>query len=193
MEKKKESILSTVNLVVRLLCLLAVVYFVARCIDAGSEDDIAIEDTPVVIESIKPIGELYAFTAITEDYAIDNVEKIGWFTRSNYKAVQTLRMQVSYVMDLDSVEYVRQEHSDTVVVRLPKLRYIQSAQGGNLLCEVEVPATQFDAASAIRVVEEKIRSKYDTQANRDKALQHAREALTTFIVQCGLTPKFEDK
>lgn len=191
MEVKRESLFQNLNMLARLLCLLAVAYFAVRCIDSCSEEEeIAIEDTPVVIESIKPIGELYAYTAITEDFSIDNVEKVGFFRKSYYKAVQTLRMQVSYVLSLDSVGYQRLPGSDTVVVSLPPLRYQQSPQGGRLLCEVEM--ADYDAASAIQVVEQKIRSKYDTPENREKALQHVREVLATFVVQCGLIPKFEE-
>ena len=71
------------------------------------------------------------------------------------------------------------------------MRYIQSAQGGNLLCEVEVPG--YDASRAISVVEQKIRSKYDSPINREKAMNRVREVLSTFIAQCGLVPKFEEK
>ena len=179
MEKNKASILQTVNLLARLICLLAIVYFALRWIDScEQQDDITIEDTPVVIESIKPIGELYAY-----------VEKVGFFRKSYYKAVQSLRAQVSYVMELDSVKYQRKAGTDTVVVTLPQLRYVQSSQGGRLLCEVEM--ADYDAASAIAVVEEKIRSKYDRADNREKAMQHAREVLATFVMQCGLKPVFE--
>lgn len=192
MAKSRESVVYTIYQLVKLIALLAVVYFVVRCIDARQQDDdIEIRDTPAVIESIKPIGELYAYTAITEDFAIDNVEKVGFFSRSYYKAVQTLRMQVSYVMDLDSVKYDVKTGTDTVVVRLPKLRYIQSEQGGRLLCEVEVE--DFDASRAISVAEQKIRSKYDTPANYEKAMVHAREVIATFVQQCGLIPVFEEK
>ena len=78
---KKDTQLNLSNLpfttLVKVACLLAVAYFVVRCIDSQDEDDITIQPTPVVIESVKPIGELYAYTAITEDYTIDNVEKVG--------------------------------------------------------------------------------------------------------------------
>lgn len=188
----KESVLQKATAIVKLVCLLALIYFVVRCIDASAEEeDIAIQPTPVVIESIKPIGELYAFTAITEDFSIDQIEKVGFFSRNYYKAVQTLRMQVSFVMNLDSVTYQPIEGTDTVVVRLPQLRYIQSAQGGNLLCEVEV--VNFNASHAISVAEQKIRSKYDTPANRQRAMQHVHEVLTTFVTQCGMIPRFQDK
>ena len=51
----KESLLQKASTIVKIICLLAVVYFVVRCIDSNSEDDdLQIEPTPVVIESIKP-------------------------------------------------------------------------------------------------------------------------------------------
>lgn len=177
--------------VVRLLCLLALVYFVVRWIDANEAEELEVKDTPVVIESIKPIGQLYAYSAITEDFAIDNVEKVGFFSKKYYKAVQTLRMKVSYVLNLDSVEYVRKENSDTVVVKLPELRYTQSSQGGNFLCEVEM--ANYDAAKAISIVEQKVRSKYDSPENRKKAMTNVHNVLSAFVNQCGLTPVFVNK
>lgn len=184
--------MSMLGKVVRVVCLLAALYFILRCVDAGSEDEtITIRDTPVVIERIKPIGQLYAFSAITEDFAIDNVEHVGFFRKSYYKAVQTLRMQISYVIDLDSVEYIQHADSDTITIKLPKLKYIQSAQGGQMLCEVE--EANYNADRLISIVEQKIRSKYDTEDNRNKAMQQVHEVLATFVQQCGLIPKFENK
>lgn len=177
--------------VVKLACLLAIVYFVLRCIDAKDQEDIAVQPTPIEIQEVRPIGELYAYTAITEDFTIDNVEKVGFFTRSYYKAVQMLRMQVSFVMDLDSVDYIRQEQSDTVIVRLPQLRFVQASQGSRFLCEVEVP--DYNATRAIQTVERKIKSHFDTPANRQKAMTHVRDVLSAFVQQFGLVPKFEEK
>ena len=185
------SYITLLSKLVKVACLFAAVYFVVRCIDAQDDEDIQIQPTPIVIENVKPIGELYAYTAITEDFTIDNVEKVGFFSRKYYKAVQTMRMQVSYVLDMDSVEYVPTGQGDTVLVRLPQLRYVQTSQGGRLLCEVEV--ANYDAARAISVVEQKVKSKYDTPANRQKAMANVHEVLTTFVQQCGMTPKFEEK
>ena len=188
-----QNLMGNASSLVKLACLLAAIYFVVRCIDAQQADDeLALQPTPVVINDIKPIGELYAFTAITEDFTIDNVEKVGLFRKSYYKAVQTMRMQVSYVMSLDSVDYQPMGQSgDTIRVRLPHLRYVQTAQGGNFLCEVEV--SNYNAASAISIVEKKIKSKYDTPLNRQKAMTHVREVITAFVNQCGKVPLFEYK
>lgn len=195
MGQLKESALTMVGKLIKLACLLAVLYFVLRCIDDGQNvDDVSVKPTPVVIESIKPIGQLYAFSTVTEDFAIDNVEKTGFFSRSYYKAVQTLRMQVSFVMDLDSVEYVKKDESgDTVIVRLPPLRYVQSAQGSAFICEEEIDKNEFNANRVIGIVEHKIRSKYDTPVNRERAMTRVKEVLTAFVNQCGLVPKFENK
>lgn len=188
-----QSIMKGLTSFVKLACLVAAVYFVVKCIDAQEADDeLALQPTPVVINDIKPIGELYAFTAITEDFTIDNVEKVGLFRKSYYKAVQTMRMQVSYVLSLDSVDYQPLGQSgDTIRVRLPQLRYVQTAQGGNFLCEVEV--SNYNANRAIGIVEKKIKSKYDTPLNRQKAMTHVREVITSFVNQCGKVPLFEYK
>ena len=192
-KSSNQTLMGRMSSIVKLACLLAAIYFVVRCIDAQQADDeLALKPTPVVINDIKPIGELYAFTAITEDFTIDNVEKVGLFRKSYYKAVQTMRMQVSYVMSLDSVDYQPMgQGGDTIRVRLPQLRYVQTAQGGNFLCEVEV--SNYNAASAINIVEKKIRSKYDTPLNRQKAMAHVREVITAFVTQCGKVPLFEYK
>ena len=195
---------------VKLLCLLAAVYFVVRCIDAQENaDDLQIEATAPSLKSIKPIGELYVFSAITEEFTIDNVEKVGFFSRKFYKAVQILRMQVSYVLDMDSVEYIfpenpeagnpntesanRNSGNDTVLIRLPQPRYVQTTQGSRFLCEVEVPAEQHNAEKSLNILEAKVRSKYDTEANRRQAMTHAREVIASFVQQCGLIPVFEEK
>ena len=192
-KSSNQTLMGRMSSIVKLACLLAAIYFVVRCIDAQQADDeLALKPTPVVINDIKPIGELYAFTAITEDFTIDNVEKVGLFRKSYFKAVQTMRMQVSYVMSLDSVDYQPMgQGGDTIRVRLPQLRYVQTAQGGNFLCEVEV--SNYNAASAINIVEKKIRSKYDTPLNRQKAMAHVREVITAFVTQCGKVPLFEYK
>ena len=192
-KSSNQTLMGRMSSIVKLACLLAAIYFVVRCIDAQQADDeLALKPTPVVINDIKPIGELYAFTVITEDFTIDNVEKVGLFRKSYYKAVQTMRMQVSYVMSLDSVDYQPMgQGGDTIRVRLPQLRSVQTAQGGNFLCEVEV--SNYNAASAINIVEKKIRSKYDTPLNRQKAMAHVREVITAFVTQCGKVPLFEYK
>ena len=135
---KLKDIATILKSVVRLMCFFFVVYFVIRCIDNRSDrDEITLVPTPVVIEDVKPIGELYAMTAITEDYDVYFMEDPGIFSNDYPSTIQTLRRQVSFVMDLDSVSYEEIAGTDTVVVRLPKLRFVKAGNGGRLLGGVE--------------------------------------------------------
>ena len=175
-----------------LACLITVLYVYNRCanyFDDGNE--LNLEPTAVTIEDIKPIGELYALTAITEDFEIDVMENAGFLMTTYPKCIQTLRQQVSFVLDLDSVSYQPIEGTDTVVVSLPPLRFIQSSKGGTFLCEIE--RSDFDATRLINMVERNIRKKYATEANYQRAMQNAQQVLDAFVRQVGRIPKFENK
>ena len=187
-----QSIMKGLTSFVKLACLVAAVYFVVKCIDAQEADDeLALLPTPVVINDIKPIGELYALTAITEDFEIDVMENAGFLMTTYPKCIQTLRQQVSFVLDLDSVSYQPIEGTDTVVVSLPPLRFIQSSKGGTFLCEIE--RSDFDATRLINMVERNIRKKYATDANYQRAMQNAQQVLDAFVRQAGRIPKFQNK
>lgn len=190
---KLKDIATILKSVVRLMCFFFVVYFVIRCIDSRSDrDEITLVPTPVVIEDVKPIGELYAMTAITEDYDVYFMEDPGIFSNDYPSTIQTLRMQVSFVMDLDSVSYEEIAGTDTVVVRLPKLRFVKAGNGGRLLGGVE-KADYKAASQRIDIVENKIELKYNTEENYRKAMAHARQVLDSFVRQCGRIPKFVEK
>lgn len=183
-------IASILKSVVRLMIFFFVVYFVVRCIDSRSgREEISLVPTPVVIEDVKPIGELYAMTAITEDYDVYFMEDPGIFSNDYPSTIQTLRMQVSFVMDLDSVRYEEMAGTDTVVVRLPRLRFVKAGNGGQLLGGVE--KADYNAASQrIDIVENKIELKYNTEENYRKAMAYARQVLDSFVRQCGRVPRF---
>ena len=174
-----------------LACLAALLYFVNRCSDFyDSPDDIKIEPTAAVIEDIKPIGELYVLTAITEDFEIDVMEDRGFFITTYPKCIQILRQQVSFVLNLDSVDYVPREGTDTVVVRLPQLTFVQSSKGGQFFCEAE--RSDYDAARLIGLVEHTIKRKYATAQNYERAMANARQILDAFVHQTGRIPVFEN-
>lgn len=187
---KIHDVASILKSVVRLAVFFAAVYFLVRCIDSRSGDEeITLKPTPVVIEDVKPIGELYAMTAITEDYDVYFMEDPGIFSNDYPSTIQTLRMQVSFVMNLDSVRYEEVEGSDTVIVHLPRLRFVKAGNGGQLLGGVE--KADYNAASQrIDIVENKIVLKYNTPENYQKAMEHAKEVLGQFVSQCGRVPKF---
>lgn len=176
---------------VRLACLLTVVYFVTRCIDAGQDDEISLKPTPIVIEEVKPIGELYAYTAITEEYDKYFMEDPGAISalNENIGVILTMRTQVSYVLNLDSVTYETDEASDTVVVRLPRMRFVMDRQKSSLYGGTD-RANNFDASLRYDVIESYIRSHYDTKENYAKALENAKAVLGDFIHRLNKQPKF---
>jgi len=175
-----------------LACLATVLYVFNRCASYFDDgDELKLEPTATTIEDIKPIGELYALTAITEEYEIDVMEDVRLFHTTYPKCIQTLRQQVSFVLDLDSVSYQPIEGTDTVVVSLPHLRFIQSNKGGTFLCESE--RSDFDATRLINMVERNIRKKYATEANYQRAMQNVKQVLEAFVRQAGRIPRFENK
>ena len=106
MKQSRLSAIATIlKYAVKLACLLAVLYFVKRCIDSrDTGDEISLVPTPIVIEDVKPIGQLYAYTAITEEYSKYFMEDPGVISafNENIGVVLTMRAQVNYVMNLDS-------------------------------------------------------------------------------------------
>lgn len=184
------SVASILKSLVKLLSVFVVIYFVVRCIDNNNRnEEITLKPTPIVIERVKPIGELYAMTAITEDYDVYFMEDPGIFSNDYPTTIQTLRMQVSFVMNLDSVRYEEVEGSDTVIVHLPPLHFVKAGNGGELLGGVE--KSHYNAAAQrIDIVENRIELRYNTAENYQKAMTYARQVLDAFVRQCGRIPKF---
>lgn len=173
-------------------CLIVAFYCLHRCASYyDGPRDLPLEPTAAVIEDIKPIGELYVLTAITEDFEIDVMEDRGFFITTYPKCIQILRQQVSFVLNLDSVDYIPREGTDTVVVRMPQLTFVQSNKGGQFICEAE--RSDYDASRLIGMVEHTIKRKYATTQNYEQAMSNARQVLEAFVRQTGRIPVFENK
>ena len=165
-------------------------------------DEITLKDTPTVIEATRPIGVLYLYTTVTEDYAKDAFwgsgigssvlgQNNGLF-KKKHDCVQILRQQVSLTMNLDKVQYRIVENSDTVQVRLPDVEFSQSTLNAWFKSdsESEESAMQFDAKPLIQKVENKIKNRYNTPENRKKAEDKAKETISDFLKQCGKVAVF---
>lgn len=165
-------------------------------------DDITLKDTPTVIEATRPIGVLYLYTTVTEDYVKDAFygsglgssvlgKENGLFKRK-HDCVQMLRQQVSLTMNLDKIRYEPVENTDTVRVFLPEVEFTQSTVGTWFKSdnEDEEGAVQFDAKPLIKRVEQKISNRYNTPENRAKAEAKAKETIADFLKQCGKVAVF---
>ena len=165
-------------------------------------DEITLKDTPTVIESTLPIGILYLYTTVTEDYAKDSfygsgigssiLGKNNGILKKKHDCVQILRQQVSLTMNLDKVQYHIVENSDTVHVCLPDVEFTQSTLNSWFKSdsESEENAVQFDAKPLIQKVEHKIKNRYNTPENRKKAEDKAKETISDFLKQCGKVAVF---
>jgi hypothetical protein len=187
---------------ITVVLLVAAVALISRITHRADADELTLKDTPAVIEATRPIGVLYLYTTVTEDYAKDAfygsgigssvLGKDNGLFKRKHDCVQILRQQVSLTMDLDKVQYHPIEGTDSVQVCLPEVEFTQSTLSSWFKSdsEAEENAVQFDAKPLIQRVENKIKLRYNTPENRSKAEKKAKETITDFLAQCGKVAVF---
>ncbi len=194
---KKIVIYSTI-----VILLVAAVVLISKIAHKADANEITLKDTPTVIEATRPIGILYLYTTVTEDYAKDAfygsgigsslLGKDNGLFKRKHDCVQILRQQVNLTMDMDKVQYQPIEGTDSVKVCLPNVEFTQSTLSSWFKSdsEAEENAVQFDAKPLIQRVERKIENRYNTPENRIKAEEKAKETITDFLKQCGKVAVF---
>lgn len=180
-----------------LTCILAIIILVclavSKCADKdGTDDEVTLQNTPAEIMKVMPKGEMYVATAIIEDYTtMQRTEYHLSLFPEKHSCVQILRQKVSFIVDLDKVEYTPLDNR-TVQVRIPRLEYTASTQESPFISDDEAywKETLVSNYSLKQKVELQIRSKFDTTENRKKATRYAQEAITHILNQLGLEPVF---
>ena len=184
------------------ILLIAGVVLLSKILHKTDADELTLKNTPAVIESTRPIGILYLYTTVTEDYAKDSfygsgigssvLGKDNGILKKKHDCVQILRQQVSLTMDMDKVKYQPKENSDTVFVCLPTVDFTQSTLNAWFKSdsESEESAVQYDAKTLIKRVERKIEARYNTPQNRKKAEAKAKQTISDFLKQCGKVAVF---
>ena len=193
----------TVIIISALLFITAAVCLLYRLHSQKNNGEIQLKETATVIESTRPIGILYLYTTITEDYAKDSfwgsglgssiLGKDNGLLKRKHDCVQILNQQVNLTMDLDKVQYKVMENSDTVLVLLPDVEFSQSTISSWFKSdnENEEGAVQYDAAPLIKRVERRIEARYNTPENRRKAEEKAKSSLSEFLRQYGKNAIFK--
>ena len=186
-----------------IILLVAGVALLSKITHKTDTDEITLKDTPAVIEATRPIGILYLYTTVTEDYVKDAfwgsgvgssvLGKNNGLFKKKHDCVQILRQQVSLTIDLDKVKYEPVENSDTVFVCLPDVEFSQSTLSSWFKSddEDEESAVQFDARPMIQRVENRIENRYNTPENHMKAEEKAKETHSDFLKQCGKVAVFK--
>ena len=190
------------SIAIAIILLVAGVALFSKILHKTDSDGLTLKNTPAVIESTRPIGILYLYTTVTEDYAKDSfygsgigssvLGKDNGILKKKHDCVQILKQQVSLTMDMDKVKYQPKENSDTVFVCLPPMDFTQSTLNAWFKSdsESEESAVQYDAKTLIKRVERKIEARYNTPQNRKKAEEKAKQTITDFLKQCGKTAMF---
>jgi hypothetical protein len=185
-----------------LILLIAGVVLLSKILHKTDADELTLKNTPTVIEATRPIGVLYLYTTVTEDYAKDSfygsgigssvLGKDNGILKKKHDCVQILKQQVSLTMDMDKVKYQPKENSDTVFVCLPSVDFTQSTLNAWFKSdsESEESAVQYDAKPLIQKVEYKIRNRYNTPENCAKAEAKAKQTISDFLKQCGKVAVF---
>ena len=157
--------------------------------------EIAIEKSPISIESVRPKGELYLSSAIVEDYVtLRRTEKHLGLIPEEHSCVQILKQKVSFKIDLDKIIY-KPDTLNVIIVTLPDPEYVASTQNTPFMSddesfwEKELPSTN----GLKRKVEEKIKKRYDTAQNRKRANKYAEEAVSAMLMQMGYEVRFTPK
>lgn len=166
-----------------------------KCSTSEEGHEVKIEETPLIIESIVPKGELYLCSAIIEEYVQEHRKErhFGLFPE-NHSCVQIVRQKCSYKIDLDKVEYIPEEDG-TILVRLPKIEYVASTQNTPFMSDdeefwvEELPNTN----KLKEKVERKIRKRFDTRENRERAQRYAEESISQILNQLGYKCEFIPK
>ena len=190
-------------IIVSLLVLLtATVCLLSRLNSRKNSEEIRLEETATVIEATRPVGILYLYSTITEDYAKDSfwgsglgssiLGKDNGLLKRKHDCVQILKQQVNLTMDLDKIRYEVVGNSDTVMVYLPDVEFSQSTLSSWFKSdnENEEGAVQYNASPLIKRVERRIEARYNTPENRRKAEEQAKSILAGFLKQCGKTAVF---
>ena len=190
-------------IIVSLLVLLtAAVCLLSRLNSRKNSEEIRLEETATVIEATRPVGILYLYSTITEDYAKDSfwgsglgssiLGKDNGLLKRKHDCVQILKQQVNLTMDLDKIRYEVVGNSDTVMVYLPDVEFSQSTLSSWFKSdnENEEGAVQYNASPLIKRVERRIEARYNTPENRRNAEEQAKSIIAGFLKQCGKTAVF---
>lgn len=190
----KEEWFLVVTGIVAIIILSAIAIIISKIVFNSKTDnpEVAIEDTPILIESVKPKGELYVCTSIMEEYVRrEKTEKHLGVIPEKHTLVQIVRQKCSYIIDLDKIKY-EQTSNDTVYVHLPELEYVASTQDSPFISDdesywiKEMPNTNALKSEA----ERKIRKSFETPENKKKANLYAEAAVGQLLKQLGFNVIF---
>lgn len=165
---------------------------IKRC-GKGSREEIPMEETMASIEEIRPRGEIYVCSALMEDFTTQRAmeENLFW-ADEEHSCVQTMTQKCSYKIDLDKVEYLAEDSTKTIYVKLPDVEYVATTQSTAFLSDDgNFWADHLPNTNAMkRKVEGQIKKRFDTPSNRRKAERYAEDAISEVMRKLGYEVEF---
>lgn len=145
------------------------------------------------IEEIRPRGEIYVCSALMEDFTTQRAmeENLFW-ADEEHSCVQTMTQKCSYKIDLDKVEYLAEDSTKTIYVKLPDVEYVATTQSTAFLSDDgNFWADHLPNTNAMkRKVEGQIKKRFDTPSNRRKAERYAEDAISEVMRKLGYEVEF---
>lgn len=191
---KANVLIVKVATIVTIAVSLGIIAFVAYQFtnEETTSNELQVEDTAAIIDRIKPSGKLVLYKSELEDYTI-RTAKEGILFKKEHSIVCVLNCTCCYYIDLDSIKYDVQD--SVVVVTMPKVKYECNRQKSKFIeDDADFWAKNIKKTAGMNAaVEKKIRHRFDTAENREKAELHAENVIYDMLTQMGLEVKFEKK
>jgi hypothetical protein len=167
-------------------------FLVKSCLPKEEEEleQLPLEDTSAMIESVRPKGELYLYSLVAEDFVTkQETERHALLFPESHSCVQVVQQKISFVLDLDQVTYTP-DSGNVVLVRLPDIKYVASTQDSRFMSDDEDYWKDHDTDPMKRAVENKLKKKYDTPKIRKQAQANAQKAVSELLSKFGYEVRF---
>jgi|GEM_PF-1358355 len=168
---------------------------IKSCLHEEAED-VVMEESIASIEEVRLRGEIYVCSAMIEDFVVKRqVERHLLWADQEHSCVQTMRQKCSYKIDLDRTEYLADDSTMTIYVKLPPVEYVASTQSASFMSDdSNYWAEHLPNTNALKKqVERRIKQRFDTEENRRKASRYAEEAIGDVMSKLGYRVEFVRK
>ncbi|MCQ2258388.1 MAG: DUF4230 domain-containing protein [Bacteroidaceae bacterium] len=162
-------------------------YFYDKYKDSQGPTKIIIEETPIKIDSVRPVGKIYVCSAIITDAVVETKEESFLLLKKRkHSRVYSMTTKCSYVVDLDSVKYEADNKNKKLTVTMPKLTYTTTGvQDSQLISDDDKYWAGQNINGLIKKVQKKIRTNFDTPQNREKANLYAEDVVRSVFENMG--------
>jgi len=186
---KVVKIVALVAIAVSLIALAFVAYKITDKEDEHKEPQI--EDTATIIQSIKPCGKLVLYKSKTEDFVIKKTKDTSLFSTTEHSIAYVLSCTCYYYIDLDSINY--EVNDSVVIITMPEVKYASNSHQSKFIeDDPEYWAENLKKIQGInKEAEAKIKKRFDTQENREKANRHAENVVRAIFEGMGLQITFK--